>query len=100
MPVGYISSRTRGYLLPPDPERVEGDIVSFVAYMASRYRSGAGECWRQGIGRAYYIEMSTPDGFSLPGSARYWETGIIEPPVTVAPNGNIDVPSLRGYVSR
>lgn len=53
-----------------------------------------------GIGRAHNIAMSTLAGFTLPGdvsaSARYWEKDIIEPPVTVTPQGSIDVPSSPG----
>jgi O-succinylbenzoate synthase len=53
-----------------------------------------------GIGRAHNIAMSTLEGFTLPGdvsaSARYWEKDIIEPPVTVTPQGSINVPSSPG----
>lgn len=49
-----------------------------------------------GIGRAHNIAMSTLPGFTLPGdvsaSARYWEEDIIEPPVTVSPQGTINAP--------
>ena len=53
-----------------------------------------------GIGRAHNIAMSTLSGFTLPGdvsaSARYWEKDIIEPPVTVSPQGTIEAPSTPG----
>ena len=53
-----------------------------------------------GIGRAHNIAMSTLEGFTLPGdvsaSSRYWERDIIEPPVTVTPQGSINVPSSPG----
>jgi O-succinylbenzoate synthase len=53
-----------------------------------------------GIGRAHNIAMSTLPGFVLPGdvsaSERYWEEDIIEPPVTVSPEGMIKVPSSPG----
>jgi O-succinylbenzoate synthase len=53
-----------------------------------------------GIGRAHNIAMSTLEGFSLPGdvsaSSRYWDKDIIEPPVTVTPQGSINVPSSPG----
>jgi O-succinylbenzoate synthase len=53
-----------------------------------------------GIGRAHNIAMSTLGGFTLPGdvsaSARYWWKDIIEPPVTVTPEGSINVPSAPG----
>src|SRR5437588_3520917 len=53
-----------------------------------------------GVGRAHNIAMATLAGFTLPGdvsaSARYWEEDIIEPPVTVTPNGTIAAPSNPG----
>lgn len=53
-----------------------------------------------GIGRAHNIAMSTLSGFTLPGdvsaSARYWEKDIIEPPVTVTPQGTINLRSAPG----
>ena len=53
-----------------------------------------------GIGRAHNIAMSTLEGFTLPGDvsapARYWEKDIIDPPVTVTPQGAINVPSSPG----
>lgn len=53
-----------------------------------------------GIGRAHNIAMSTLEGFTLPGdvsaSARYWERDIVEPPVTVTPQGSINAPSSPG----
>src|SRR5512146_2050645 len=53
-----------------------------------------------GIGRAHNIAMSTLPNFKLPGdvsaSARYWKDDIIEPAVTVSPNGTIKVPQGRG----
>jgi O-succinylbenzoate synthase len=56
-----------------------------------------------GIGRAHNIALSTLENFSLPGdvsaSARYWAEDIIEPEVTVTPEGEIVVPDSpgRGY---
>jgi o-succinylbenzoate synthase len=53
-----------------------------------------------GIGRAHNITMSTLAGFSLPGdvtaSRRYWAEDIIDPEVTVSPQGTIKVPSGPG----
>ena len=53
-----------------------------------------------GIGRAHNIAMSTLAGFTLPGdvsaSERYWERDIIDPPVTVSPQGTIKVSSSSG----
>ncbi len=53
-----------------------------------------------GIGRAHNIAMATLQGFTLPGdvsaSARYWREDIIDPPVTVSPQGTITAPSSPG----
>jgi o-succinylbenzoate synthase len=53
-----------------------------------------------GIGRAHNIALSTLSNFTLPGdvtaSKRYWEEDIIEPEVTVSPQGTIAVPLGRG----
>jgi O-succinylbenzoate synthase len=53
-----------------------------------------------GIGRAHNIALSTLPNFSLPGdvtaSRRYWEEDIIEPEVTVSPQGTIRVPQGPG----
>jgi O-succinylbenzoate synthase len=49
-----------------------------------------------GIGRAHNIALSTLANFTLPGdvaaSKRYWEEDIIDPEVTVSPQGTIRVP--------
>ena len=53
-----------------------------------------------GIGRAHNIAVSTLPGYVLPGdisaSARYWEEDVIEPEVTVTPQGTIKVPQSPG----
>jgi O-succinylbenzoate synthase len=53
-----------------------------------------------GIGRAHNIAMSSLPGFVLPGdvsaSQRYWSEDIIEPEVTVTPQGTITVPTEPG----
>ncbi len=53
-----------------------------------------------GIGRAHNIALSTLAGFTLPGdvsaSSRYWSEDIIEPEVTVTPQGTIRVPQTPG----
>jgi O-succinylbenzoate synthase len=53
-----------------------------------------------GIGRAHNIAMATQAGFILPGdvsaSARYWEEDIIDPAVTVTPEGTILAPERPG----
>ncbi len=53
-----------------------------------------------GIGRAHNIAMSTLPGFTLPGdvsaSRRYWAEDIVDPEVTVSPQGTIHVPQAAG----
>lgn len=53
-----------------------------------------------GIGRAHNIAMSSLPGFVLPGdvsaSQRYWDEDIIDPEVTVSPQGTIQVPASPG----
>ncbi len=53
-----------------------------------------------GIGRSHNIAVSTLENYSLPGdvsaSARYWKEDIIEPEVTVTPEGEIVVPDSPG----
>jgi len=53
-----------------------------------------------GVGRAHNIAMATLAGFTLPGdvsaSERYWHEDIIEPAVTVTPNGTIKAPEKPG----
>jgi o-succinylbenzoate synthase len=53
-----------------------------------------------GIGRAHNIALSTLANFTLPGdvtaSKRYWTEDVIEPEVTVTPQGTIRVPSGPG----
>jgi O-succinylbenzoate synthase len=53
-----------------------------------------------GIGRAHNIALSTLENFSLPGdvtaSRRYWIEDVIDPEVTVTPQGTIRVPAGPG----
>jgi O-succinylbenzoate synthase len=53
-----------------------------------------------GIGRSHNIALSSLPNFSLPGdvsaSKRYWTQDIIEPEVTVSPEGTINVPTTPG----
>ena len=53
-----------------------------------------------GIGRAHNIHLSSLPGFSMPGdvaaSERYFTEEIIEPPVTVAPDGSLPIPDGDG----
>ncbi len=54
-----------------------------------------------GIGRAHNIALSTLPNFTLPGdvsaSRRYWEEDVIEPEVTITPQGTIRVPQGPGF---
>jgi O-succinylbenzoate synthase len=53
-----------------------------------------------GIGRAHNIHLSTLPNFTLPGdvaaSARYYAPDLIEPGITVRPDGTIPVPAGPG----
>ncbi len=53
-----------------------------------------------GIGRAHNVAVTTLPNFTLPGdtaaSSRYWHEDIIEPEVTVSPDGYITVPTGPG----
>jgi O-succinylbenzoate synthase len=59
-----------------------------------------------GLGRSHNVALSTLSNFRLPGdvsaSKRYWKEDIIEPEVTVSPQGTIAVPQTpgRGYAVR
>jgi O-succinylbenzoate synthase len=53
-----------------------------------------------GIGRLHNIALASLPGFTLPGdtsaSDRYWERDIIDPAVTLAPDGTVAVPDVAG----
>ena len=53
-----------------------------------------------GVGRAHNIHLSSLSGFSMPGdvaaSERYFTEEIIEPPVTVDPDGSLPIPEGEG----
>jgi O-succinylbenzoate synthase len=53
-----------------------------------------------GIGRAHNIALASLSGFTLPGdvsaSSRYFARDLIEPEVTVAPDGTVEVPTAAG----
>ena len=54
-----------------------------------------------GIGRAHNIALASLPGFTLPGdvsaSSRYFARDVIEPEVTVAPDGTVEVPRGPGF---
>jgi O-succinylbenzoate synthase len=53
-----------------------------------------------GIGRAHNIHLASLPNFTLPGdiaaSARYYQPDLIEPPITVEPDGTVAVPQGPG----
>lgn len=53
-----------------------------------------------GVGRAHNIHLASLPNFSLPGdiaaSERYYQPDLIEPPITVRPDGTIPVPDGPG----
>jgi len=53
-----------------------------------------------GIGRLANVHLQTLPGFTLPGdtsaSARYFDEDLVDPPVTVSPDGLIAVPEGPG----
>jgi len=53
-----------------------------------------------GIGRAHNVALASLPGFTLPGdisaSGRYFERDVIVPPVEVAPDGTVAVPTAAG----
>jgi len=59
-----------------------------------------------GIGRSHNVALSTLSNFKLPGdvsaSKRYWKEDVVEPEVTVSPQGTIKIPQTpgRGYEVR
>jgi O-succinylbenzoate synthase len=68
--------------------------------MANAVPVWCGGMLEAGIGRAHNIALSTLPNFILPGdvaaSRRYWHEDIIEPEVTVSPQGTIPVPTEPG----
>ncbi|HSK90746.1 MAG TPA: o-succinylbenzoate synthase [Euzebyales bacterium] len=53
-----------------------------------------------GVGRLHNIALASLPGFTLPGdtsaSDRYWAADIIDPPVRLAPDGTVAVPTAPG----
>jgi len=68
--------------------------------LARRMPVWCGGMLESGIGRAANIAMSALPGFVLPGdvsaSRRYWSEDIVDPEVTVTPQGTIRVPTSPG----
>jgi O-succinylbenzoate synthase len=89
--------------------RVGGFSEAIAVHNAAQERGipvWCGGMLESGVGRAHNIALSTLENFSLPGdvsaSARYWKEDIIEPEVTVTPEGEIEVLDTpgRGYEVR
>jgi O-succinylbenzoate synthase len=89
--------------------RVGGFSEAIAVHNTARERKipvWCGGMLESGVGRAHNIALSTLENFKLPGdvsaSARYWKEDIIEPEVTVSPEGEIAVPETpgRGYEVR
>jgi O-succinylbenzoate synthase len=83
--------------------RVGGFTSAVGVHNVSRMHGMANWCGgmlESGIGRAHNIALSTLENFSLPGdvsaSKRYWKEDVIEPEVTVTPDGLINVPDAPG----
>ena len=76
--------------------RVGGFSEAIAVHNAAQERGipvWCGGMLESGVGRAHNIALSTLENFRLPGdvsaSARYWHEDIIEPEVTVTPEGEI-----------
>ncbi len=83
--------------------RVGGFSEAIAVHNAAQERGvpvWCGGMLETGIGRAHNIALSSLDNFTLPGdvsaSKRYWKEDIIEPEVTVSPEGQIAVPETPG----
>jgi O-succinylbenzoate synthase len=59
-----------------------------------------GGMFESGIGRAHNVALASLPGFTLPGdisaSRRYFERDVIVPPVEVAADGTVAVPTAAG----
>jgi O-succinylbenzoate synthase len=59
-----------------------------------------GGMFESGVGRAHNVALASLRGFSLPGdisaSRRYFDRDIVVPPVEVASNGTVTVPTAPG----
>jgi o-succinylbenzoate synthase len=83
--------------------RVGGFTSALQVHDLCRARSvpvWCGGMLESGIGRAHNIAMSALPGFVLPGdvsaSRRYWHEDIVDPEVTVTPQGTIRIPQTPG----
>ena len=89
--------------------RVGGFSEAIAVHNAAQERGipvWCGGMLESGVGRSHNIALSTLENFTLPGdvsaSARYWAEDIVEPEITVSPEGEIAIPDTpgRGYEVR
>lgn len=85
------------------PGRLGGLTASLALHdwaVASGVPLWVGGMLESGVGRLHNIALASLPGFTLPGdtsaSDRYWEADIIAPPVTIAPDGTVAVPTGAG----
>lgn len=81
-----------------------GGLGESLALHAWGLRTGTplwvGGMLESGVGRLHNIALASLPGFTLPGdtsaSDRYWATDLIDPPVTLAADGTVAVPTVAG----
>jgi O-succinylbenzoate synthase len=83
--------------------RVGGHAMSIVLHdlcAANGVPVWHGGMLETGIGRAHNLHLASLPGFTLPGdiaaSRRYYEPDVIEPPIDVAHDGTIPIPTAPG----
>jgi O-succinylbenzoate synthase len=83
--------------------RVGGFAAALALHELCRARGvplWCGGMLESGIGRLANVHLQTLPGFTLPGdtsaSGRYFEEDLVEPPVVVSPQGEINVPERPG----
>ncbi|HVI79456.1 MAG TPA: enolase C-terminal domain-like protein, partial [Candidatus Acidoferrum sp.] len=106
-----VSARSAAFALDTDACRIINIKVGRVggfseaigvhdAAQAHKVPVWCGGMLESGIGRAHNIALSTLPNFSLPGdvsaSKRYWKEDIIDPEVTVSPQGMIAIGDQAG----
>ena len=83
--------------------RVGGPYAAKMIHNLAKARGApvwCGGLLETGVGRAHNVALATLPGFTLPGdisaSERYYAEDVIDPPVTVTPQGTIVVPKGPG----
>jgi O-succinylbenzoate synthase len=89
------------------PGRLGGHAASLALHdwcVAHTVPLWVGGMLESGVGRLHNIALASLPGFTLPGdtsaSDRYWQADIIVPPVSLAPDGTVEVPSEAGIGQR